>query len=203
MPGKSPYRAFEAFIDPLKSAISCVAQAKFVVPAEAKSVIETEHFLTLNGEDGYIQLAGERRLQLLARMRFMIIRDKRKDYGPYRVTTLAYMYGLRTYDHREVLQYHWHPSQRTHEPKPHLHIGSAQIADDAVISQGHHLSTGRVTLESVIRMAIREFRAEPVQARWEDILTAAETPHLLFRSWPSASMAEPPVDPAVRVKPPK
>lgn len=192
MPGKTPYQAFEAFIDPLKTAVACVARAKFVVKDEAKRVVNKEQFWALNGDDGYVQLGGDSRLQLLARMRFMVIEDKRKDYGPYRITTRGYMYGLRTSDHREVLQYHWHPSERAHELKPHLHIGSAQIAEYAVITQGHHLPTGRITFEAVIRMAIREFGAEPLLAGWEDALTAAETPHILYRSWPSAKIAGPP-----------
>jgi hypothetical protein len=73
-----------------------------VVKDEAKRVINKEQFLALNGEDGYVQLGGESRLQLLARMRFVVIEDKRKDFGPYRVTTRGYMYGLRTSDKGRV-----------------------------------------------------------------------------------------------------
>jgi hypothetical protein len=192
MPGRTPYQAFEAFIDPLKGALACVARAKFLVQSEAKWAVDKEHFWALSGDDGYVRLAGPSGLQLLARMRFMIIQEKRQEYGPYRVTTRGYMYGLRTSDHREVMQYHWHLSVHAHEVNPHLHIGSAQIAEDAVISQGHHLPTGRITFEAVIRMAIREFRVEPLLDAWDDVLTAAETPHILYRSWPSPATAGPP-----------
>lgn len=192
MPGRTPYLAVDAFLDPLRSALACVAQTKIIVTSSGRREVDQEHWWALPGDDGYIRLGGPGRLQMFARMRYKIITDKRKDYGPYRVTTRGYMYGLRSPDNREVLQYHWHPSGQSHEQMPHLHIGSAQIADDAVISESHHLPTGRITFESVIRMAIKEFRVEPLHEDWEDRLMAAETPHILYRSWPSATVTAPP-----------
>lgn len=147
-----------------------------------------EHYWTFAGEDGYIDLRGGRaRLQLSGRMRYMIIEDNRHDYGPYRVTTRGYLYSLCTRDGQALVNYHWHPSGNSHVKTPHLHIGSAQLDQDAVISSAHHLPTGRITFEEIIRTAIKEFEVEPFSDRWRDILDLCETPHRLYRSWPTAS----------------
>jgi hypothetical protein len=92
-------------------------------------------------------------------MFYMIIRDNRPDFGPYRVTTRGYDYSVRRADRSKVLDYHWHPAGLSHEQRPHIHLGSAQLADDAVLSNKQHLLTGRVTFESVIRDLIGGRRA--------------------------------------------
>ena len=116
-------------------------------------------------------------------MRFTIIEDDRDTYGPYRVTTLAYEYLLRTRDGQDVVGYHWHPAGVSHETNPHIHLGSAQLADNAVISKRAHFPTGRVTMESVIRLAISQLGASPLTDKWNDRLVETEGPHILFRTW--------------------
>lgn len=194
MPGRTPYLAVEAFLDPLRRALACVAYTKILVPRAGYHVLDSEHFWSLPGDDGgHVKLRGPARLELSARMRYMIISDTRKDYGPFRVTTRGYLYSLRTTSRQVVVAYHWHPSGKSHEKAPHLHIGSAQIDRDAVISEGHHLPTGRITFEEIIRLAIKEFDVEPYDDKWRDTLDLCETPHKLYRSWPTAAQHTPPV----------
>jgi len=116
-------------------------------------------------------------------MRFKVIEDDRDTYGPYRMTTLGYQYIVEQDDGQEVIVYHWHPRGNSHRQDPHIHVGQAQLADDAVISRHSHLTSGRVTFESVIRMTITEWDVQPLVDDWDDRLVAAESPHLLFRSW--------------------
>lgn len=192
MPGRTPYRAVEAFLDPLRHALACLTRTKILVSPGGHEMLDHEHFWTLPGDRGYVDLRGPARLQLSCRMRYMIIRDERPDYGPFRVTTRGYLYSLRTTSRQVVVDYHWHPSGSSHEKTPHLHIGSAQIGRDAVISEAHHLPTGRITVEEIIRMAIKEFEIEPYDENWRDTLDLSETPHKLYRSWPTAGQITPP-----------
>lgn len=80
MPGRTPFEAFSAFVNPLADALACT-------------------------------------------------------YRPYRVTTRAYDYSLRTSDHRGVIDYHWHPTGLSDETQPHIHLGTTQLAEDAVLAK--------------------------------------------------------------------
>lgn len=185
MPGKSPYQAFSAFVEPLADALTCISQVRFEVSEGGKNVLGVNHALYLTGtkiNDGHARLKGEPRLEFRARMFYEIIADDRRDYGPYRVTTRSYDYSLRTADCRGIIDYHWHPSGRSHEIRPHIHIGNAQLAEDAVLAKKDHILCGRVTLEEVIRNAIGQ-GAVPLIDKWDDRLTLSESPHKLFRSW--------------------
>ena len=115
-------------------------------------------------------------------MRYRIITDDREGYGSYRVTTRGYAYSLQDSSGRGMLDYHWHPTGRSDETRPHLHVGSHQLTDDAVLTNKLHIPTGRVTLEDAVRAAIG-LGAEPLVDDWDDRLTLSESPHKLYRSW--------------------
>jgi hypothetical protein len=53
----------------------------------------------------------------------------------------------------------------------------------------HHTLSGRMTLESVIRQAIG-YGVEPIRGDWDNRLTMAEAPHLLYRSWHANPVTE-------------
>ncbi|MBI1757964.1 MAG: hypothetical protein HYR62_01830 [Actinobacteria bacterium] len=186
MPGRTPYQAFEAFVAPLETALCCIATVKFQCSAGGKAEVlpvdgAADHQLFVNN-DTYIELRGPSKLTLKVRMRYKIIEDSRESYGPYRVTTKAYIYSLQDSGGQAMLDYHWHPTGQSDEVRPHLHLGATQLTEGAVLSRKTHVLTGRVTLEDVIRMAIR-LGATPVVPNWEDRLTSTESPHKLYRSW--------------------
>lgn len=121
-------------------------------------------------------------LQLSLAIQYEIVDDP--DDGPYRVTTRGYIYGVResrTGD--DVVGYHWHPRGSSHARVPHLHVGSAAITPDGVLTPKSHLPTARVTLESVIRLCIEEFGVEPLRPDWDQVLRDSEDVHKMFRSW--------------------
>jgi hypothetical protein len=184
MPGTSAYEAYEAFVRPLANALSCLATAKIQPSADGKTVLHQDHNLYLTGliKSGYVRLQGKPVLELRARMVYRLIEDPRPGYGPIRVTTRAYDYSLRLATGEAIVDYHWHPSGLSAETRPHLHLGSSQLAPDGVIATKQHLSTGRITFESVIRTAI-ELGAKPKHADWESRLRAAEQPHIEHRTW--------------------
>ena len=191
MPGRTPYEAYSAFVTPLANALSCVARVKILCSAGGKTSLGRVHRLYLGGNEAgdHVKLAGDVRLELRARMRYEIIEDERKDYGPYRIRTRAYEYSLRQQNGQAVLEYHWHPDGVSHEVRPHIHLGSTQLRPEAVLTNKDHTLSGRMTLESVIRQAIN-YGVEPLHDDWDDRLTGAETPHLLYRSWHANPSAE-------------
>ncbi len=192
MPGRTPYEAYNAFVAPLASALSCVAHAKILCSPGGRELTNKVHRLHIGGsinDDGYARLAGDVKLELRARMRYEIVEDKRNGYGPYRITTRAYEYSLRQQDGQAVLDYHWHPDGVSHEIRPHIHLGSTQLRPDAVLTNKDHTLSGRMTLESVIRQAI-SYGVEPLRRDWDDRLAEAEAPHLLYRSWHANPLVE-------------
>ena len=183
MPGRTPHEAFSAFVNPLASALACIAKAKVEISPGGRDVMGVKHNLYITGRqnEGYLRL-GRSGLELRARMYYAIIDEPREEYGPIRITTRGYDYSIRATDGRAVLDFHWHPLGRSHETRPHLHIGSMQLRDDAVLANKQHVLTGRVTFESVIRQLI-DMGVEPQLGDWSRRLDEGEGPHVLYRSW--------------------
>jgi hypothetical protein len=92
------------------------------------------------------------------------------------------VYELQLSSGEAVLSYHWHPTSRI--TAPHLHLGAAQLAQDAVLSHKFHQPTDRISLESVVRACITEYGAEPLRDDWEKVLEMREGQFRAWRSWP-------------------
>lgn len=183
MPGKSPFEAFSAFVEPLTDALNCVVHPALDVTPGGKNNLNIRHALTLTARrpEDYIRLDGTN-LEFRARLAYKIIREPRAEYGPYRVTTCGYDYSARRTDGLAVMDWHWHPASVSHEPRPHLHLGSSQLQDDAVLSNKDHILTGRISLETVVRQLI-DLGARPRVEDWDKRLQLREGVHVLYRSW--------------------
>ena len=48
----------------------------------------------------------------------------------------------------------------------------------------HHFPTGRVSLEDVLHLAIKEFGAKPARADWEEVLEETQATYEALRTWP-------------------
>jgi hypothetical protein len=184
MPGRSAHEAYKAFAGPLASALSCLATTKIQPSNGGMNKLYQDHNLYMTGivGEGYVRLQGEPIFELRARMVYRIIEDPRAGYGPIRVTTRAYDYSLRLATGEAVIDYHWHPDGNSAETLPHLHLGSAQLARDGVLTRKLHVPTGRITFESVIKHAI-DLGAKPLRHDWMSKLHAAEQPHIEHRTW--------------------
>jgi hypothetical protein len=86
----------------------------------------------------------------------------------WRASTRMYEYRLLDHDQTELLVYHWQPGPEFQGPdSPHLHISAAlQAQIDAVTNlridlDRRHVTTGRVSLEGIVRMLITEFGIAP------------------------------------------
>jgi hypothetical protein len=129
-----------------------------------------------------IALRGEPRLLLDLGLTYEIIEDESAAGGPFRVTTKAYQHSLSTPSGAEVVGYHWHPSGRSHELRPHVHIGSGQLRDEAVLKNKAHVMTGRCSIEQVIRTAI-QLGALPVCPDWSERLDGGHEIFVKYRTW--------------------
>ena len=180
MPGRNPREAVEAFLEPLRDSVSCIARAKITLSPGGWAETGRTHSLVLN-EDQPIKLKGQPALMLRVGMLYEIVRTTEADRPPWRVSARGYAYEMQTSSGELVWSYHWHPSQRV--PNPHSHLGRTQLAEDAVLYQKAHNPTGRVSLESVIRACITEYGAAPMKDDWDKTLTLREGDFQIWRTW--------------------
>ena len=106
--------------------------------------------------------------------------------GPrdYRLRTVAYAYALEDAETtQELFAYHWHPETRNSVSFPHLHISAAsgQLRPEYARA---HFDTGRVTLEEVIHLSVRDFGVEPTRDDWVTVLEKSRATFNASRSWP-------------------
>jgi hypothetical protein len=181
LPGRTPTEAVTAFLLPIQEAVACVARAKITLSPNGRAMTGRIHALALN--DGTpVALKCKPVLLLEIGMLYEIVRaQERTDRGAWRVSTRGYMYELQTSSGELVWSYHWHPTSRIQSP--HAHIGSAQLAPDAVLSYRAHYPTGRISLESVIRTCIAEYGVTAMNENWEQDLAARERDFEEYRTW--------------------
>jgi len=133
------------------------------------------HALLLNrGDPVHI---GAVRLTVL--MQYRIVRAE-NGQDPWKVTTAAYFYTVEDRDGREILAYHWHPATTPVHPRPHLHLGPASGAPRL---RKAHLPTGRVAVEDVVRLLVRDFGVHPRLPAWRRVLDETQAAFEKWRSW--------------------
>lgn len=180
MPGRNPREAIDAFLEPLKDTVSCVAHAKITLSRDGRGGRGKVHALTLN-KDVPVKLKCRPVLMLRIGMQYEIVRTEDPGRPPWRVSTRAYAYEMQTASGELVWSYHWHPASAV--TNPHAHLGHTQLAEDAVLSQKAHHPTGRVSLESVIRACITEYGVTPERDDWDKTLALREGDFQIYRSW--------------------
>lgn len=107
--------------------------------------------------------------------------DRSRFQRQWRATTRRYEYRLLDHDHTELLVYHWEPGDEFGGPNhPHVHVSATLNAQiDAVNERsidlhGLHVATGRVSLETIVRMLIEEFAIAPRRHDWRETLDRTE-----------------------------
>ncbi len=178
MAGRTPREALAAFIDPLQRALSCVTRANLVYrppwPRQVQALGASEEPIRLT------TTTGGRGPSLYVEQQYQLV-EAPGEHGPWKVSTRAYRYRIDAAVRDELVLWHWHPTDREgrlhREPRPHLH---AQVGE----LRGLHLLTGRVGLESVIRVLLTEFGVRPRRDDWQDVLDATEALFERWRTWP-------------------
>jgi hypothetical protein len=167
-------------VKPLERAVACVARTKLIVSPRGHNV-GTSYTLFLPAGDP-VELQGKSGLLLEVGLRYEIVEDTNIDDGPYRVTTSWYQHSLSKADGAEIIGYHWHPNGRSHETRPHVHIGSSQLRSESILGKKSHVMTGRCSVEQVIRTAI-QLGAIPDCADWSERLDQGHDIFVKYRSW--------------------
>lgn len=159
-----------------------MARAKICLSHDGRTRLGQIHALTLNSNVPIALKCEKPRLLLKIGMRYQIVHtEDRPERGLYRVSTRGYMYEMQTASGELVWSYHWHPDSRI--ANPHAHLGHTQLASDAVLSYKAHYPTGRVSLESVIRICIAEYGVSAMRDDWTEVLDRRETDFQTYRSW--------------------
>ena len=176
MAGKSPHQAVRNFVEPINRALSCIT--KSVAVASGHDPVQERHALALNqGEP--VRLRGNPPFLFTAIVHYQIFEAK-GDLGPWKVSTMAYYYGVQDRKGQELLAYHWHPRSTPQHSDPHLHVYEG--AGAGIITK-LHLPTRGVSLEELLRFLITELKVIPIKRDWEEILRATRAVHEQFRSW--------------------
>lgn len=167
--GRNPYGAVQSLRSALQRAISCVTPSVLTTRSARGYGPGSDHLLTL-GSGEPARMAGIAEVSLWLR-HFARVVEHEGSQGPWRADTVGYYYALLDVEGREIIAYHWHPGRRSSIDFPHLHLGAGSgVSRDEL--QKAHVPTGRVELEDVLALAIREFGVRPRREDWAEILSA-------------------------------
>lgn len=153
MAGRNPTAAVKAFVSPIQEALGLFASGRVTADTYKADIVG---ILTFNGGE-VVKLRGGGKVGLSVTMNYRIIADEDAERGPWKVTTVGYMYDLRL-DDRSLYEYHWHPISASHEVRPHLHC--------AAVDKGH-IPTGRVMIEDVLNLAVQCGAKPNNMGRWK------------------------------------
>lgn len=137
-----------------------------------------------------VALSGPRRLWLTSFLGYRL-EETEGEHGSWKVRTTAYFHALENEGGMEIVAYHWHPGGESAVRFPHLHI---ERGIGAALGEVHryHFPTGRVALEAVLRLAVREFGAEPQRGDWSEVLDESQSAFEERSTW---SGSAPPREP--------
>lgn len=185
---RTPNEAYERYIEPLRDALGCITAERLAMSERASRVVEKLYPVFLNKLTP-VPLRGGTPLLFRMGQEIKIV-DVGNDEpgGRYRIRTLRYLYAFSTTERKELLAFHWHPQEEGGAiPFSHLHIGAALTGEHPPLRpetlHKAHIPTGRVSLESVVRLAITEFGVVPLRANWEGILQRTEEAFVTHKTW--------------------
>lgn len=186
MAGRTLNNAYKNYLDPLKKAISCITDAVLIASVQPNDLeLEEVYSLALKAGDS-ISLSGDSRISISVLQQFKLVKDERKDRGPYRVATSAYSYTIKEQDGVEIIAYHWHPKGISKE-FPHLHLKSGAKVQRPELTrtkgESSHIPTGRVALEEFIRLLIECFSVPPRKENWENELQETKQKFDEYKNW--------------------
>jgi hypothetical protein len=154
--------AVRIFADTYQLALSCLTLGQFNV--EGYLPIDVPYRGDL--QRGRSVRLSNVELDIIVVLRYRIILDRSASWA---VRVVGYHYELQHRDGRELIAYHTHPEGAGPVIWPHLHLGPA-MGELWRPATRAHLPTGDITIQDVIRLAIREFHATPRRDDWEAVL---------------------------------
>jgi hypothetical protein len=175
---KKPHQAYERYAEALKGVLTCIAaDAHFVSNVHAKPEVPLQFAFTHNPARLNRSPYG-----LFLIQKIKVIPDDKQE-GCWRVKTLAYEYNIERWDdHQEIVCFHWEGAESAN-PNPHIHIGFAATDESLPIGPKHHIPSGRVAIEDVVRFAIEEVGVQPVKGTWHSIVESAKGLFAKHKNW--------------------
>jgi hypothetical protein len=151
VPGKTPQRALDNYLSPLRRSLACVTTCQF---AYTSAVLNQLHTLTLFTPVAEVASQAGETFNIAFQHAFKV-----QGAGTgHKVTTLAYRYAFEDSEHNELVLYDWHPSSRVQIP--HLHIPCAGDVRPEFCKC--HIPTGRIAFEDFLLFLIEEFKIQAV-----------------------------------------
>ena len=182
MAGNSPGEAVEAFLSPLKLAISVLGDAVLVTrshpPLGAIQVVTLNSSAPWKVESDHPNYES---LHLELTLNFVVV-EAVGELGPYKTSSRGYIMSLGDASKRELVSFHWHPlADVTSEHRPHFHVGEAFVPTAARM----HVPTPRISVEEFITLAIDSFGAHPVvdEDIWRPLLADGRETYERYRQW--------------------
>lgn len=164
MAARTPAEAVRTFVGAFQSALSYLTVAQF--NAEGYRPIDLPFSAEL--QDGEPVVIAGSSLRLLVVLRYWIIQAANSP-GAWAVQLATDDYELLDDLDREILAYQWHPQGRSSVTWLHVHLGPAAGDLWRPLSRAH-LPTGRIAVQDVLRLAIRDFGVPPRRADWAAVL---------------------------------
>lgn len=184
MAGRTPREAVTAFIRPLQQSLSCISDnvLQFERVDSGHTGVVTSH----DGEPVAVRLVDGGRLGLAIRHHYTVV-EAAGQRGPWKVTSVGYLYAIEDAAGRELVAYHWHPVGSSTFAAPHLHLG-APLTGAVRAGNGHglaaaHLPSGRVALESVILLMVAELGVRATRPDWQVVLARNLEKFERWRTW--------------------
>lgn len=70
----------------------------------------------------------------------------------------------------EIIAYHWHPTGRSHELEPHLHLGAGLESARPELFRAH-FPTGVITFHQIVQVLLTGFGVTAARPDWRAVLT--------------------------------
>lgn len=193
MAGRDPKDAYDKFIDPLHEAVLCVSYTKLRLRPHPRQFATGTIYNAILGADSpvILKMSDTRRpIGITVMQQFRIIKvDGDQERGPYKTETVKYLYSISdAEDQKEIIAFQWTPEADDSRQKqyPHLHLGERFTGRDDLLpgSSFHkmHIPTGRISIESFVRLVIEEFGAKPKKKDWEAIVQRNEATFIKWRT---------------------
>lgn len=171
MPGRRPAEAVESFLAPIREAIACVAPHAYLNVKGGYHPDKNPNALILN--NGEAVRLGRSGKSLAVKQQYDIVEEE-EERGSYRVTTRSYIYSLRDSE-GEIIGYHFHPESGVEFC--HAHFRKSPEYGKV------HFPTGRVAIEEVVAMAIRDLGVRPQRSDYGAVLKAGLDEFREWRTW--------------------
>ena len=118
---------------------------------------------------------GKSRLSIALNQTYDIV-PAEGERGQFKVSTRSYIYALYN-KNGEVVSFHYHPDQTPEVDFCHMHFRRTPEFKRV------HFPTGRVAIEEVVAMVIRDFGVKPRRADYQQVLRSGLEKFRDWRTW--------------------